>query len=236
MKVKCDKCREEVASSNIDLNRNIAKCDKCGEIFNCADQLDDIASYGLSTHSRSEIPLPQNVKIEHTLGGLLITRRWMEPALFGLLLFCIFWDGFMITWYTIAIVQKEWGMAAFGTLHALVGIGLTYGLVCGFVNRTEIHVTQGKLQIDHLPLPLPMFKTREVVTSQIAQLYTKRNISRGDDTTNISYALRMKTTDGKDVKLIEHLSEQDHGLYIEQQIERYLGISDTPVGGEVERY
>lgn len=234
MRVKCKSCHEYVDSANIDLARSIAKCDHCGEIFNCADQLKVVASSGSSFPSRPEISLPKNFKVEYVNGGLRITRRWVGGAVFGLLVFCVFWDGFMIVWYTVAIMQKQWGMAAFGTIHALIGVGITYGVICEFVNRTEILITQGKIQIQHVPLPT--FKAKEFDIGQIAQLYTKQEISQGRNSTSIRYDVRMKTRDGKDQKLITNLSEQEHGLYIEQQIERYLGISDTPVQGEAERF
>jgi len=236
MKVRCKKCREEISGANIDLTRNIAKCDACGEVFNCQDQLADISSLSSSQsfQSRPEIPMPKGVDVKYNHGGLVITRKWFTPAIFALLFFCVFWDGFMIVWYTIAIMKQQWAMAAFGTIHAMVGIGLTYFTVCGFVNRTEITVTHGKIAIVHLPLPVP--GSKESNSAEISQLYSERSVSHSRNGTSISYRLRAQTIHGKDLKLIENLPQQEHALYLEQQIERYLGISDAPVAQEVERF
>lgn len=236
MRVTCQICQAEVEPSNIDLTRNISQCDRCGEIFNCADQLDAIVSFGSSAPvpGRPEVSLPQNFKVAHGNGGLLITIKWMSPAMFALLFFCIIWDGFMIFWYILTLGNKIWVMAAFGIPFALVGIGLTYSTILGFVNRTEILISHEKLTIQHLPLPCCR-ESKEILSAEIAQLYTMRHVSHSDNGTSTTYDLRMKTTHGKDQTLIKNLSEQDHGLYIEQQIERFLGLADEAVPGEVER-
>lgn len=234
MRIRCHKCRAEVDSGNVDLARNIAKCGQCGEIFNCADQLSGIASSPVFHQSRPDIPMPKDFSVGHEQGGLVITRRWFGPQIIALLVFCIFWDGFMIVWYTIAITQKIWPMAAFGSLHALVGIVLTYSVIAGFLNRTIITIAPGVLKIRHLPLPAPGAK--DVPSAEISQLYTKETVSHSRSGVSVSYAVHMKTYDHKDRALISGLTDKEHALYIEQQVERYLGIADTAVSGEISRH
>ncbi|HRZ40888.1 MAG TPA: hypothetical protein P5246_07755, partial [Candidatus Omnitrophota bacterium] len=101
-------------------------------------------------------------------------------------------------------------------------------------NRTIIEVKRGAIGIRHVPLPVA--KDVQITATEIAQLYTKRKVHRGDDSYSETYDVRMKTYDQKDRKLIDGLSAQEHALFIEQQIERYLGIADQPVQGEVERF
>jgi hypothetical protein len=234
MRVKCTHCSAIVDAKDIDLARNIAKCLQCGEIFNCADQLSGIASSSISTQNRMEISMPKNFSVGYEQGGLVITRRWFSPQIVGLLFFCIFWDGFMIVWYTIAITQKVWPMAAFGSLHALVGLALTYSVVLGFVNRTVMTVSPGSLKIRHLPLPAP--GSQDIPSAEITQLYTKENTLHSENGTSRSYEVRIKTHQNKDKVLISGLTDRDDALYIEQQVERYLGIMDVAVSGEVQRH
>jgi hypothetical protein len=124
-------------------------------------------------------------------------------------------------------------MAAFGTLHALVGVGLTYFMICGLVERTIITIAPGMVKIRHLPLPVP--GSIDMPSSEITQLYTKETVSHSENGTDCLYAVHIKTYNQKDKNLISGLTERDHALYIEQQIERYLGIMDTHIDGEIHR-
>ncbi len=234
MRVKCKKCHCEIEAKDIDLKRSIAKCAGCGEVFNCEDQLSEVASSGQLMVSRPDMPTPKGFTINYDQGALVITRRWFGPQFLFLTFFCLFWDGFLIVWYSIAISQGQWFMALFASLHTLVGAGLTYYVVCGYLNRTIIEVKRGAVDIRHVPLPVS--KNVQIAAAEIAQLYTKRKVHRGNDSYSETYEVCMKTYDQKDRKLIDGLYAQDHALFVEQQIERYLGIADTPVGGEVERF
>jgi hypothetical protein len=233
MRVKCQKCRFTVDPKDIDIQRGIAKCGECGEIFNCQDQLSEVSS-APRVQERTDIALPKGFAVRYDQGALVITRRWFGPQFLFLTFFCLFWDGFLIMWYSIAFYQHQWFMALFASLHALVGIGLTYYVLCGYLNRTIIEVKRGAIGIRHVPLPVS--KDVQITATEIAQLYTKRKVHRGDDSYSETYDVRMKTYDQKDRKLIDGLSAQEHALFIEQQIERYLGIADQPVQGEVERF
>ncbi len=233
MRIKCKKCREDVDSKDVDLERNIAKCAQCGEVFNCEDQLSEVTSRQ-QTVNRPDMTTPKGFTIKQDQGALVITRRWFGAQFLFLTFFCIFWDGFLVVWYSIALSQHVWIMAVFPVLHVLVGIGLTYYVLCGYLNRTIITVKRGSIDIIHVPLPAP--GAVQITTAEIAQLYTKRKVYHGNDSYSETYEVRMKTYDQKDRKLMEGFYEQDQALFVEQQIERYLGIADATVQGEVERF
>jgi hypothetical protein len=80
------------------------------------------------------------MEIYHAFNKLFISRSWFSPAILYLTFFCIFWDGFMIVWFSIAFANEQYGMALFGSIHGLVGIGLTYSTIAGYVNKTYITV------------------------------------------------------------------------------------------------
>jgi len=145
----------------------------------------------------------------------------------------MFWDGFMITWYTIAISKGQWAMALFGTLHALVGICLTYFVIAGYINKTYITVTNNVFKIKHKPLPF--FKTISMSARELKQLYSKEHISRSNNGTSCTYEVHAKTNSGENIKLVDNLPNSEQALYIEQEVERYLRIDDEPVRGEIPR-
>jgi len=212
--------------------RNIAKCDACGEVFNCASQLNALAGTSPAA-AREDVPLPKGIRLFRQPHGLRIVRRWFGPKFIFLIVFCAVWDSFMFVWFGIAISQKQWAMAAFGTIHGLVGVGLTYYLIAGLVNSTTITVLNGLLKIVHGPARVP--GNREIKADALRQLYTRQVVHQNKNGVSISYELRAKTADGRDEKLLGSLDKQEQSLFIEQQIEEFLGIVDRPIRGEIER-
>ena len=121
---------------------------------------------------RDPIGLPANVRDESSEFRLRLVRRWFSKMVLALAFFCIFWDGFLIFWYFIAFTKDTpLMMKVFPVIHVLVGVVLTYGVVCGFVNHTVVEAEGGELRVRHGPLPVP--GNRRLTLSDIKQLYTR---------------------------------------------------------------
>jgi hypothetical protein len=228
MDINCKRCHEPIPASDVNLGTNIAKCKKCDAVFDFRDQ---IQTY--SRIVRREVPTPETMTLQSTMDGLEIIRKWFSPKVYGLLVFCILWDGFMVVWFFIALTQKQWAMAAFGTIHGAVGVGLTYLLVCSFINRTHIQINFRELKIFHEPLPWPGKKV--IPIGEVKQGFTKEKIHRGKNSTRYTYDVWYLDQADEEHKLLSGLDRLEHALYVEQEIEKTLGIKDTPVSGEVNR-
>ncbi len=228
MDIHCKRCREPIPASEVNLDTNMAKCLKCNAVFDFRSQIDNSAPI-----ARREVQAPKNIALQSTMDGLEIVRKWFSPKVYALLVFCIFWDGFMVVWFGIAISQQQWAMAAFGTIHGAVGVGLTYLLICSFINQTHIQISFRDLRIFHKPLPWPGRKL--IPLGSIQQIFTQEKVHRGKNGTRYTYEVRYQDTEDKDHKLVSGLESADHALYIEQEIEKTLGIEDTPVSGELDR-
>ena len=179
------------------------------------------------------VGLPKNLEIQESASGFTIVRRWFSRKFLGLAAFCVFWDGFLIFWYQMAFKSGDSIAIIFPLLHVAVGVGLTYYVLAGFLNKTYIGVSRQLLAI--VTSPLPFFNNRTLNPDDIAQLYSKEKIARGRDSTTITYEVHVVTKSGKDIKLVSGLDESEQALYIEQEIEKYLGITDRPVRGEITR-
>jgi predicted RNA-binding Zn-ribbon protein involved in translation (DUF1610 family) len=180
------------------------------------------------------IPVPNGVICNENAHGLRITRRWFSLKYIPLAFFCVAWDAFLVFWYGIAFsTNAPWIMVCFPIAHLAVGVGMTYSVLTGFINRTILEVTPGKLQLWHEPLPW----TGEIKmdTGDLKQLYAREKTSRGQNGTSYSYELWMVSKDGSSRKLLSGLDSPDVPLYIEQQIESWLHIPDVPVAGELAR-
>ena len=134
MQIHCKQCSTEIPAEHINLDRMIAKCTFCNSVFSFADQVG--ATVSAQPIEKLDVPMPKKFKV-NTLGGRLeIARKWFSSKFIALTFFTVFWDGFMIVWFGIALSQGIWIMAAFGTLHGAVGIGLLYYVLAGYLNKT----------------------------------------------------------------------------------------------------
>ena len=157
MKLFCKTCGEAIPAHDINIELAIAKCGRCHTVFKFPDELEDSARGAPA--KPVEIEMPRGLAVDEWGSELTIVRRWFTPALFFLVFFCCIWDGFLIVWYSIALSSMPGDMAwlalLFPLLHVAVGVGLTYYTICGFVNRTTVHVASGELRVSHRPLPWP---------------------------------------------------------------------------------
>jgi hypothetical protein len=102
-----------------------------------------------------------------------------------------------------------------------------YSAMAFFVNRTRITVSRSELTIHHGPVP--WLGRRTLSGREFSQLYVQETSI--DDTT--IYPLFAIDREGNKVELLSRLKDKDQALYLEQALERQLGIEDSPVDGEV---
>ncbi|HLQ46343.1 MAG TPA: hypothetical protein VK137_16485, partial [Planctomycetaceae bacterium] len=85
--------------------------------------------------------------------------------------------------------------------------------------------------------PVPWKGNLDLATDGIEQIYCQRKINRSrSDDGDISTSTRFEVhavAGAQKVKLLSGLQEADHALFVEQRLERFLGIEDRPVPGEM---
>lgn len=231
MQLVCKQCGAAIPSENINISKLVAKCTACHAIFRFEDQLGP-AQEPVTT-PRLEVPMPQGIQVDQLVSRLEITRRWFSLKIVFFTVFTLFWDGFMVVWFTIALSQGAWAMAAFGSMHGLVGLGLTYYVLAGYLNRTIITVNRSLLTITHAPLPWPGQKTLN--PKDITQLYCKEQMHRNKSSVSYTYEVHGILRDNTHIKLVTGLDNSEQAFYLEQEIERFLAIEDQPVRGEIPR-
>jgi len=241
MPIFCPTCDAKVPAEEVNLERLVARCLACDEVFSFAEQLGISREEAAGIQPRGPVPKPERLKVEDLGNELIISYRWFTVATLALLFFCIFWDGFMIVWYTIALTQQIWLMAAFGLLHLAVGVGLTYFVIGSFLNSTIVRASKDELSVTSGPVPFG--GNRTLAATEVDQLYCTETLnvprSNGYGMQNrrsaIQYALVAVLKDGSEVKLIGDFQTPIEALFVEQALERHLGILDRPVGGELSR-
>lgn len=190
-----------------------------------------------STEEELPIAVPEGMGVQREGERLTISRRWFGPAIVVMTIVAVFWNGFMLIWFGIAFSQGEAIMAAFGSIHALVGLGMIYYVVAGYLNYTYIRVEPQRIAVLHEPVP--WFGAKELDAQGIQQLYTKRRVSTSRSgsshrtRTTVTYEVRIIDGAGRDSSLIKGLAEDTQALFIEQAIEKHLDIPDRLVRGEM---
>jgi hypothetical protein len=157
----------------------------------------------------------------------LLVRRWYGPGLFVMIPFCLFWDGALVLWYRSVIETRSFVQLVFPLFHVAAGTFLTYVTLCGFFNRTRIAIQNGILSIAHGPLPWP--GNRSVPTKEIEQLFCREHVGRRGPR---SFSVEARRKEGEAIVLVQNLTDADQALYIEQALEKCLGIEDEPVPGD----
>jgi hypothetical protein len=188
----------------------------------------------LNDQTNNEAPIPEHISMEQTADGLLFSYRWFSPAFIFIALFAVVWDGFLVFWYSVVTSEgAPMVMLLFPIIHVLVGIGITYFALAGFYNRTLVLVGEGKLSIQHVPLPWP--GNRVLLAADLVQLYSKERVIRTRNGAQMKYQLNAITRENKTITLMSNLTAPDQVRYLEHKLEEYLGITDVPVQGEMPR-
>ena len=182
-----------------------------------------------------EILLPPNLDTKSSTDELTISYRWRALIHFIVAIFALLCNGFNMY---IIFLHTVLGVPATGEnlmalgLCLLVGLGIAYYVLAGFINRTTIRVTPDHLQISYGPLPYfggITVQTEDINQIYVAEIFTKSGKGPG----HYSYELRARLNSGlKDKKLLKDLNTPLNALYLEQEIEHYLGIEDTTVPQE----
>lgn len=179
-----------------------------------------------------DIGLPEHIQVRQEGTYMEIVRTWFGARTVFLTAFAVFWDGFLVFWYRLALQHGGPSiMIWIPLLHVAVGIGITYAAIAGWLNRTVIHVGHDVVSVRHVPLPF--FPAPTLDATNIKQIYAGEKVtySRGGSTT--TYEVRAITRDGRNVRLVSGLPVKEQALYIEQATEKYLSIPDEPVKGEL---
>jgi hypothetical protein len=229
--IYCPNCNAEIPPENININGLIAKCVVCGKVFNFADQVETPVSFARAEYT--DVHRPDSIEVENLGHQLIIKRRWFTPEIVVLAIFALFWNGTIVFVMGTAFAMGAGFISLFGSLHAAVGIYLAYTVLAGFLNTTVITADMQTLAIRHGPIPWP--GNREVASSSIKQLYCREHMKRRKRGYSYTYSIQALLNDTSLQALVKGLQSPEQALYVEQEIERHLGIKDEPVRGEIAR-
>jgi len=230
VQIHCKSCGSEVAADGINIEKMVAKCSACNAVFGFADQAEAGAN---GARERPPVLTPRNTRVEREGADLTITFRWFRLAYLPMVALSIAWTVGVRRLYQAALspgVSLEGRLLVL--LVAVASICAVYVAVAGLLNSARLTANGYALTLRHGPLPAPGGRT--IPTSDIEQLFCTRRVSwiasRVGATT---YCVHVTRKDGVTLKLLSGLSDSDQALFIEQEIEKRLGIEDRRVRGEL---
>jgi hypothetical protein len=228
--LQCPSCSSPLQQQAFDLEQGLAKCSYCGALMSLP------ASAPRQPPFRERLPLalPERMDLHATPYGIVLTRRWFSLTVLFLVPFCVVWDGFLVFWYTMAVKGgAPLIFKLFPLVHVAVGVAITYYTLASLINKTRISIERGEVVITHSPLP--WFGYRRIPGVMVDQVYAKMHVTHGKNGPRTNYQLWFLNTTGKHEKLHANGLTADQALYLEQQIEKALGIRDRAVPGELPR-
>ncbi len=230
MKLFCPSCGQAIPAENINLDRAMAKCGGCDNVFAFGDALADEGAKRIQASSAS-IGRPTRMTVDEWAGSLVVRWRWFGAQHIALTIFCIAWDSFLIFWYTMAFTRDApWIMIVFPVAHLAVGLGLTYYVLCGFLNSSTVQVSSSEISVRHQPLPWP--GNRRLNVDEVRELFadTKRNAHRDDDgyrRTSITHCVSAILRDGTKINLVGNLRDGDEAQYLSRLLQQRLRLGSA---------
>lgn len=234
----CPACHTPLPPEDLSQSQGITFCRRCQTLIRLDTHRPEtqrhLVAFGTS---RTQVALPAGWMIEPTAQGLRLTYRWFSQTSLVLALFCLLWGGCLVVWYNQA---TKLASGTSGVLPLInIGIGLcvwlflVYVTLASFLNTTTITVEQGSLTVVHAPLFWP--RPPRLRTTDIAQLFVRRVMVGRRHSRRPVYSVWAQLRRGQEIKLLNGLEAPDQALFVEQQLEAFLGIPDRPVPGEMER-
>lgn len=229
----CPSCQYPLKDSDADVRANAICCSNCGERFVLSDYLLGILDQSYKTSLQSidgivvnerdnELHLTLKKRVHHTnkhvgYGYFRITS--LLPAI-AIITYCI---------YVLFPPQLT---STSPIVHLLLGglvIGACYQLFRGiaeFFADVSIYVNSQNIEVCYTNLFLFPATNKLILSDKISQLFVKKDIHIVDDETFYSYSLNAQLTDDQDMVIVDGLSEANFAYFLEDKIEKFLGIED----------
>ncbi len=221
--LRCKSCGARIPITFATIKQQSVQCPNCGKTYTSMEEFQNSPE-----GPRMAVAMPKGITINND-DGLTIIRKWKSPATYFFTFFALVWNAGIAMFVVTAILSGEYELLLFTSIHILIGLGLVYKVAADFLNETRLQVKFGVLTIQHGPVPWPGKK--EYPPGTITQIYCQKNESTSRNRRNVSYSVHWIDKSDKKRTLLGYLRNSDQALFIEQQLEKSLGIQDRPVDG-----
>jgi len=215
--VNCPNCTKVIPADNINLNSELCKCGNCNAVFQLKTRIETINA------SDEVIRRPEGIDLMYFRDELDITldQNHSNSRVAWLAILAPLFAFIFTVLYTnkglpigLALAIPSW--AAF-----------IYGLL-GVIRKGKIYITIDDHFLNIKNRPKHLVKDSSYNIKDIDQLYSKMT------PTGISLMMVIDGPNGeKHQQLVGYFKSLSHAKYLEQEIEKHLGIKNRKVPGEM---
>lgn len=231
--MNCPNCTAPLPLDRIDRTAMYVRCDWCDTSVRL-NALDPPAA--VETALKPRISRPTDLSVNRTGDALHIAQSTVKPRNLGAAAFMIIWLIILFGMGTAAaqfapggfVTLIVIGMAAFGLIGLVKSVG-------GSVQRLDINISPTALTVQQRGMfPGP---TIHEPRDGIRQFWVEEDFVSISDARERNgqpiarYALNVLRRDHSKRRLAT-FHDRETALYLEQEIEKFLGIQDRPVKGE----
>jgi len=179
-------------------------------------------------------PRPDSVSVKNDGSSLRLVYYWFTWRAVYTLVIAFIWNFVFWTGFAPGILRGSNGFEIFPFAYIsyafmIAGVGIAYYALASVFNWTVITTDRVELKIRHMPFP--WLGNRTMLCSDLQQLYCEEII--GSMRSGGRYfQLNAISPDNRKITLLSRVSEAGAAIFIEKEVETYLGIRDERVAGE----
>jgi len=225
VQVVCTNCAEVVPASDLNINDMIAKCQCCDSIFSIKKIVSELQAKTDSLYT-DEIGRPEGIELNYFHNEFEITARQPLP-IFDIIMACsaplFLFIGLGLFFGDGAII----GLPV-ATISAIVLVWSIVKLIRSKSNRVYVTINDHSLDVAYRPKNF--VKDQSFLVSEIEQAFVKADPVMGGH----AVYLVINDPNGQSQKrLMGGMKSLLKAKYIEQELERKLGITNKKVSGEI---
>ena len=181
------------------------------------------------------LTLPPNYQVLEDSTPPMIRRKWFHGGFIFYAVFSLFMLGFLYLLLTEALPGTSIPWWKWGILLLFIAstVGFTYYAIAGFFNVTDIWVADDYLHIQSHPFP--WVTDQHLPVKDLQQMFVKREVDIGYYGEKMAkYPLYMIFSQPlKNRKILREIDNPEVAVFLEKTLEKWLGIPDRPMAGEV---
>jgi|GEM_PF-6950956 len=229
MQIECPHCGKLLGSEHINTKINIVTCDECDAVFSPPVKIQE--EFYRHKIVIEELSTLNNFTIKRDINTLQIKYKDNSCIALLLIMLAILISIFLpiLSSFTRSIYNNDQGTIFVFALF--IGLLILAKAITMLINTSTVFVNRKALTIKHRPIPVPLDK--KISTKEIIQLFTRAYATRSRwDSEKITYQLHAVLKSGEKKILISNLTDPKQAMFIEQEVEIFLGIENRRIPGE----
>lgn len=221
-RIKCPACHNNVPADNININDKIAKCNTCDVVFPFEKEIENFIT---PQSIKQEVIRPEGIDIFRFRNELDISIQ--QPFLVREIIAMAIVPLFAIAGTKLFANGK----ISFIWFAICWMITITPYLALFFRSKQRIHINIDSKYLYLEWRPKKLVKDKQYNVEEIHQIYTKTTTANGQQH-HVYMIVNGKDGGQKHIPLIQNVGSLSKARYLEQEIEKHIGITDRQVPEE----